>query len=104
VVVRRSHYASRQAIKSGKEKRNPYRPVSGSCCNHGGCSYCLSNRTIQTKRAKGKANIGEQVDEFIDLQIGAGDPIDALMSHDEEVLERHGIDPWDFETRRELDV
>jgi len=96
-----------KAIEHGKEHRRKYydsRRFDCSCRNHGSCSYCLSNRTIQMKRAKGKADLNEQVDEFIDRQIGAGDPIDALMAHDEAVLQQHGIDPWDFETRRVLDV
>lgn len=96
-----------KAIKYGKEKRKEYRGSARwdcTCRNHGSCSYCLSNRTIQSKRAKDKANTEEQIDEFIDLQIGAGDPIDALMAYDEEVLEKFGIDPWDFETRRILDI
>jgi hypothetical protein len=44
-----------KAIRSGKEKRKPYRGSKAfdySCHNHKSCSYCLSNRTIQEQRAK----------------------------------------------------
>lgn len=48
-----------RAIKSGKEHRKPYRGskrADRSCRNHGGCSYCERNRTLDrydkpTKRA-----------------------------------------------------
>lgn len=44
-----------KAIKSGKEKRKPYRKskeFDSSCRNHGTCSWCKSNRTIQEQREK----------------------------------------------------
>jgi hypothetical protein len=43
-----------KAIQYGKEKRKPYRgakAVDCSCRNHGSCSWCRSNRTIQAQRA-----------------------------------------------------
>lgn len=42
-----------KAIEHGKEKRKPYRgakSVSSSCCNNGGCPYCLSNRIHKNKK------------------------------------------------------
>lgn len=42
-----------KAIKYGKSKRKPYRlpkSVDKQCRNHGGCSYCLGNRTYQRKK------------------------------------------------------
>lgn len=50
-----------KAIKSGKEKRQPYRRakrVDPSCRNHGSCSWCEGNRTYQDKREKEKAKYG----------------------------------------------
>lgn len=44
-----------KAIEHGKEKRKPYagaKAVDCSCRNHGTCSWCLSNRTIQQKKAE----------------------------------------------------
>ena len=42
-----------KSIKSGKEKRNPYRgskKYSGECRNHGGCSWCMSARQHKNNR------------------------------------------------------
>lgn len=96
-----------KAIQHGKEKRKEYRGSARfdcTCRNHGSCSYCRNNRTIRDTRNSERANLKEQANEFVDMLIGAGDPEDALTTHDEKLLKEHGIDPWDFETRRELDV
>jgi hypothetical protein len=40
-----------KAIKSGKERRKPYRKakaVDKTCRNHGGCPYCEGNRKHAT--------------------------------------------------------
>jgi len=42
-----------KAIEHGKEKRKPYigsKAFDCSCRNHGTCSWCLSNRTIQQQK------------------------------------------------------
>lgn len=42
-----------KAILHKKEHRKPYRgakAVDHTCCNHGGCPYCLSNRTHKYRR------------------------------------------------------
>lgn len=42
-----------KAIEHGKERREQYRgakAVDCSCRNHGGCPWCLGNRTFRTKR------------------------------------------------------
>ena len=44
-----------KAIEHGKEKRKPYygsKAFDCSCRNHGTCSWCLSNRTIQQQKAE----------------------------------------------------
>lgn len=54
-----------KAIQHGKEKRVQYRhslAFDRSCRNHGRCSYCESNRTIQAKREMGR--LEGQEDEF----------------------------------------
>jgi hypothetical protein len=54
-----------KAIKHGKEKRVEYRrslAFDRSCRNHGRCSYCESNRTIQAQREMGR--LKGQEDEF----------------------------------------
>lgn len=48
-----------KAIASGKERRKLYRGSKRhdrSCRNHGGCSWCEGNRTIQGQRARDTAN------------------------------------------------
>lgn len=45
--------ALNKAIDSGKEHRKPYRgskAIDCSCRNHGGCEWCLDNRTIKYKK------------------------------------------------------
>lgn len=54
-----------KAIEYRKEKRKPYRrslAFDRSCRNHGNCSYCKSNRTIQMQREMGR--LKGQEDEF----------------------------------------
>lgn len=44
-----------KAIKSGKEKRKPYRKakaVYSTCRNHGSCKWCEENRTHQKLKIK----------------------------------------------------
>ena len=44
-----------KAIEHGKEKRKPYtgsKAFDCSCRNHGTCSWCLSNRTIQQQKVE----------------------------------------------------
>ena len=44
-----------KSIEHGKEHRKPFRgakAVDCTCRNHGSCSYCRSNRTIQEQREK----------------------------------------------------
>lgn len=51
-----------KAIKSGKEKRKPYRRAkahSRSCRNHGSCPYCRENRQHGTKKREQAADSGE---------------------------------------------
>lgn len=55
-----------KAIKYGKEKRVPYRKAKSfdvHCRNHNACSYCLSNRMIQTKKELQSAKSRAEVDE-----------------------------------------
>lgn len=47
-----------KAIEHGKEKREKYRrgkAIDKSCRNHGGCDWCLGNRTHKYEKAKLKA-------------------------------------------------
>ena len=58
-----------KAIASGKEHRKPYqggKAYCQSCRNHGGCTWCLSNRThkynkkIEAMKAGGKGNLSRR--------------------------------------------
>lgn len=47
-----------KSIKSGKEKRKPYRGskvFDCSCRNNGSCSWCKSNRTHKNKKREQKS-------------------------------------------------
>ena len=91
-------------IKYNKEHRKPFRGAKAfdcSCRNHGSCGYCNSNRTIFDKRAR--LRVEGQVDEWFGYW-NLPDPSDVTEDVLHEALERIGVDPWDFETLRELDV
>jgi len=93
-----------KAIQYKKEKRKPYygsKAFDCSCRNHGSCSYCERNRLIADTKARLRAK--GQEDEFFGYW-SFPDPSDATDDHYDSRLEKIGIDPWDFETRRELGV
>lgn len=93
-----------KAIQHKKENRKPYRGSKAfdcSCRNHGSCGYCESNRTIFDKKAR--MRVEGQVDEWFGYW-NLPDPLDVSSAAYEEYLEKIGIDPYDFETRRELDI
>jgi len=93
-----------KAIKYNKEYRKPYRGAKVfdcSCRNHGGCGYCNNNRTIFDKKARQR--LEGQVDEWFGYW-NLPDPYDASSDAYDARLKEIGIDPQDFETRRELDV
>ena len=93
-----------KAIKHGKEHRKPYRGSKAfdcSCRNHGSCSYCESNRTLFDKKAR--LRVAGQEDEWAGFWLQQ-DPSCVNEDVANEALEKIGIDPWDFDARRELDV
>ena len=93
-----------KAIKYNKEHRKPFRgakAIACSCRNHGGCGYCNSNRMLFDKRAR--LRVAGQEDEWFGYW-HLPDPSDVAEDVLHEALERIGVDPWDFETLRELDV
>ena len=52
-----------KAIEHGKEHRKQYRQrcklIDPSCRNHGGCDWCLGNRTKKYRISKEKLDFGE---------------------------------------------
>ena len=93
-----------KAIEHKKEKRKPYRGSKAfdcSCRNHGSCSYCESNRTIFDKKARMK--LEGQENEFFGYW-NLPDPTDVDMDRFDSKLKEIGVDPWDFKTRKELNV
>ena len=93
-----------KAIQHKKENRKQYRGSKAfdcSCRNHGSCGYCESNRTLFDKKAR--LRVDGQVEEWFGYWNHA-DPYDADTAAYDERLKEIGIDPWDFETRKELDV
>lgn len=56
-----------KAIKYGKEHRKQYKGSKlyfSSCCNHGSCTYCQSNRRY--KEFKEKAKYHKKRKDYID--------------------------------------
>jgi hypothetical protein len=93
-----------KAIIHKKEHRKQYRGSKAfdcSCRNHGSCGYCESNRTIFDKKTR--LRVSDQVDEWFGYW-NYPDPSDATDAAYDEGLKQIDVDPWDFETRRELDV
>ena len=93
-----------KAIKHKKEKRQPYRgskAIDCTCRNHGSCSYCESNRTIFDIKARMK--LEGQEDEWFGWW-NMPDPTDVNIDIFDERLKAIGIDPWDFEALKELDI
>lgn len=93
-----------KAIQNKKEKRKPFRGSKAfdcTCRNHGSCSWCAGNRLIADKKAR--ARVEGQVDEWFGYW-NLPDPHDADTDAYDERLKAIEVDPWDFETRRELDV
>lgn len=55
-----------KAIKHRKEHRKPYRrskAFDSSCRNHGSCSWCESNRTIQEQKEELSAHERGELDD-----------------------------------------
>lgn len=93
-----------KAIQHRKEKRKPYygsKAFDCSCRNHGSCSWCVSNRLIADTKARMRQE--GQEDEWFG-HCNLPDPSDVDEDIVNEKLEAIGIDPWDFETRKELDA
>lgn len=60
-----------QAIEHGKEKRKKYRggkAICISCRNHGGCDWCLGNRTH--KNDKRQKSMDDQLKEWEESEDG----------------------------------
>ena len=52
-----------KAIASGKEHRKPWRgskSIDITCRCHGGCTWCLGNRTHKYAKAQAKADYWEE--------------------------------------------
>jgi hypothetical protein len=93
-----------KAIKHNKEKRKQYydsRAWDSSCRCHGSCSYCSEGRT-RYKRVEETIE-KEQLEEYF-CYWGMRDPADPLEEVTFERLKELGVDPWDFDAVRELDV
>lgn len=57
-----------KAIEYGKEKRKPYRgskAVDRTCCNHGSCGWCKSNRLY--KNNKHIESMNERIREYKEI-------------------------------------
>ena len=88
-----------KAIKHGKEKRKQYygsQAFDHSCRPHGSCPYCENNRKFFDKKARVRANKQEQVQDYCDSYVGAGDPTCAMMDFQEVVARKVGVDIFEL--------
>jgi hypothetical protein len=88
-----------KAVKHGKEKRRGYygsQAFDHSCRPHGGCPYCENNRKFSDQVDRIKADKWEQIDEYIEMIVGAGDPTDAMMDHEEHIARKIGVDIFEL--------
>jgi hypothetical protein len=88
-----------KAIKHGKEKRKNYygsQAFDHGCRPHGGCPYCENNRKFSDQVDRIKADKWEQIDEYIEMIVGAGDPIDAMMDQEELISRKIGVDIFEL--------
>ena len=88
-----------KAIQHGKEKRKNYRGSEAfdhSCRPHGGCPYCENNRKFSDKKARLKSSRKEQIQDYCDSYIGAGDPTCAMMDHEEHISRKIGVDIFEL--------
>jgi hypothetical protein len=69
--------------KKDYPKKFDSRRFDWTCRNHGSCDYCRRNRTHFDARARAKSNKKEQIGDYIDRMIGAGDPEDVLMDDED---------------------
>jgi len=86
-----------KAIQHGKEKRKNYygsQAFDHSCRPHGGCPYCENNRKFSDQVNRMKADKWEQINEYIDMIVGAGDPIDALLDVEDKLIDKMGWDTY----------
>jgi len=72
-----------------------------SCRCHGSCSYCKNTRLFFDEKERVK--LEGQVDEWFGYW-NLSDSYDADTNAYDERLKQIGVSPWDFDTRRELDV
>ena len=93
-----------KAIHHKKEKRKPYRgskAIDCTCRNHGSCTFCEHNRTIFDVKAR--MRLEGQENEWFGYW-NYPDPSDICDTRFEERLKEIGVDPWDFEALKELDL
>lgn len=93
-----------KAIKHGKEKRKEYRgsaSFDGSCRHGGRCTYCSGNRLFFDRKARSKTE--GQVDEWFG-HWNYPDGADVISDRIDQRLTELGVDPWDFQTRNELEA
>ena len=93
-----------KAVKHGKEKRKGYygsQAFDHSCRPHGGCPYCENNRKFSDKKARLKSSRKEQIQDYCDSYVGAGDPTCAMMDHEELISRKIGVDIFELSTAEE---
>lgn len=67
--------------KKDYPKKFDSRRFDQSCRNHGGCGYCVNNRTFFDVKSRVKADLTEQEKDFYD-SMEVPDPTDVLLGLD----------------------
>ncbi len=87
--------------KKDYPKKFDSRRFARSCRHGGSCSYCRRNRLHFDAKARSKANLKEQSNEWFGYW-GYPDPSDADQVESEKTYRRMGIDPHDWDALVEL--
>lgn len=85
-----------RSIKKDYPKKFDSRRFDWSCRCHGGCSYCRRNRLHFDAKARSKADLAAQSNEWFGYW-SYPDPTDVSMDLSEELAEKFGIDWTDWE-------
>jgi hypothetical protein len=80
-----------RSSKKDYPKKFDSRRFDHSCRNHGGCGYCVNNRTFFDRKSRNKADKNNQEIEFFNY-FELLDPTDVNMDVSDELMEKFEID------------
>jgi len=80
-----------RSSKKDYPKKFDSRRFDHTCRNHGGCGYCVNNRTFFDRKSRNKADKNNQEIEFFNY-FELLDPTDVNMDVSDELMEKFEID------------